>query len=98
MRVIPDPDPMLGHIDAEDGPYAFWRLPHQQRGLVLRFYLVALCAGLHEVVAWHLAGESDEAALWEVVDQWPDERLVRAITDAAERRLAGRVVEYPFRG
>ncbi len=88
-RSFPVPDPMIACIDPEDGPYAFWRLPHQERALRLRYYLVALCAGHHEMVAWHLAMDTTPTAmdeLWSIVDLWPDARLLRAIADATRLR------------
>lgn len=98
MRELPDPDPIARHAAEEGCPAAMLRGPHQSRALRLRYFLVGRCAGLGEPLAWHLALTADETELWGIVDQWPDDRLERAIADAARRRAAGIAIEYPFVG
>jgi len=96
-RLFPGPDPMLAHID----PYAFWRLAHQERALRLRYYLVCLCAGHHEIVAWHFAMDPSPDAtadVWDIVARWPDDRLERAIADAADLRRRGLPPRPVFEG
>lgn len=99
VRTFPDPDPMIRFIDPEDGPPSFWRMSPQSRSLYLRFYLVARCAGLDEMVAWHVTfAEGGAEYVRSIVAMWPDDRLERAIADAAKRTAAGLPPQIPFTG
>jgi hypothetical protein len=94
-------DPMLWYVIGTDVPVAFWDLEPTERSLRLRFRLVAWCAGVSDLVAWHLAMDAtDEGlqAIVEVVSLWPDERLRRALADARQRRAAGLPPRSVFEG
>jgi hypothetical protein len=89
---------MARHLDEEEYPLVMLRLSHQERALRLRFFLVGRCAGLHDVLGWHITLSSTPDEPWEIVDLWDDERLSRAIEDADRRRAVGLPIEYPFTG
>jgi hypothetical protein len=93
-------DPMLRYLVGTDVPAAFWSLPTAERSVRLRYRLVCWCAGLSDAMVWHLTMDPSAegaARVMEIVSLWPDDRLQRALADAARRR-AGLPVMPVFEG
>ena len=71
------PDPMLRHIDIETAPAVFTYLPEgYDKSLRGRYLIMAICAGLPELLAWFYALDRDpemtaeiEAGVLSVTDE-----------------------------
>jgi hypothetical protein len=59
---------MFGFIDADEGPSAFWDLPHDERTRRLRAYLLAVASGADPLLVWMLALDFTEPVVADVHD------------------------------
>jgi hypothetical protein len=88
VRVFPNPDGVLRHLNPDEIPRAWLRLTPHDRSLRGRYALIGICAGLHPGLAWHYALDTSDVAtrqIEEVILPLSDERI--------EEMVRGRVGE-----
>lgn len=87
---LPDPDPMLRLVHADDLPGVFWYLPPVDRWRRLRLFLISQAAqGPHfPIVLWHIAFDmtpAGEAFAREVVDIHTDATIEAMVAEGRAR-------------
>ena len=86
VRRFPNPDPAVMLFATEAIPDGMWDWPAQERAQRLRYAVVALCAGIHGVVAWPLAFSTDpdnEAAIERTIEQLDDGEIEAMVRQSA---------------